>query len=179
MTQQVLCKYPDGSYYRFAHGCFDDYMVVFCQAHHRPVALRDAACLGRLAQLGDLAGNQVVYHFFAIAFELVTANVAQAPTGPAVSRPADLKVLKRLSNYFADLSDDARYQPLAVKKLFDYFYFAMLAECYHPYTQLYHRIKRLAVYQVLILGMSAADASVFSRGRSVAELDRIMTGYHI
>ena len=53
----------------------------------------------------------------------------------------------------------------------------MIAERNKRYTVLKERIKRLGMYQILVLDYSSGDAANFSKGKKAKDLDVICKGY--
>ena len=64
-----------------------------------------------------------------------------------------------------------------IQQWFTVIYAAMVAEENKAYTILKKRIKRLGMYQLLVLRWSIEEATTFSKGKKWKELDSIMTGF--
>jgi hypothetical protein len=64
-----------------------------------------------------------------------------------------------------------------MEQWFTVIYAGMIAEENKEHAILKKRIKRLGMYQAIVLGMSATEAAVFSRSKKWKELDTIMNEY--
>lgn len=175
-AMRVIKQFADGSYFAYGAGNFDDFQVGYYDGQQHRQALREVAILARLQYLADRYSANVVWHFADIIFTLVSDNARRRGHAP-VPDPADFNVIARLAGYFANPPSDPAVQVTNVEKVLVYVYLTMISECHRPHTRLYHRLKRLAIYQVVCLHMPPATAANFARGKSFRALQAVLAQY--
>lgn len=174
-AQRVVKTYADGSCYYFRHGQKDAWQVVFQSPGGTIKPLHDVDYLRSLKKLGNICGTEKVFQAVQTVFYLVEANAVLRKQKPRESK-RDFQVLHELA---IDLVKDVKCSRLWTEKLLDCWYLTMMAEWYYQHTVLYHNVKRLAAYQVLMLDMSPEKVATFSKGKRAPDLVKLMKQYHI
>ena len=113
-------------------------------------------------ELGKKYSNKKVYEDFVKIYNLATNRVEKKVT--------DLIIYIAKKIYREDISKD-------VGTNFTVVYAGMIAERNKRYTVLKERIKRLGMYQILVLDYSSGDAANVSKGKKAKDLDVICKGY--
>lgn len=151
-----LKEFSDGSFIEFGEGRFDPWCVYLTRpaiARHAP---RDVWYFGELKRIGASFGEQRLYSDFVQIYEY---------TGPRVNQNM-WPGISRLSQFYGA---DA----LTVDIILSVIYAGMVSEERKERAILKKRVKRLGVYQTLILGFEPELAANFSRGKGWRELDKI------
>lgn len=137
----------------FATGRFDDWLVwLEWPEGAKRLALDDTWCFQKMAKWEDKAG---AYERFVLVYDRTSHEV-------------DSTVLE-----FIDQIAVSKQEAIVLAVL----YGKMVAEENKQGAVLKKRIKRLGVYQVLMLGMNPVRAANFSRGKKVYELEPLMEQY--
>jgi hypothetical protein len=114
----------------------------------------------RLVVLAKKHSRQKIYRDFITLFD---------KTGTAIDNMV-LEWIKIISKPYGE-------DRIEIRKWFTVMYAAMVAEENKAHPKLGKRIKRLGVYQVLILQKSVLHVVNYSRGRKWYELDEVMKWY--
>ncbi len=112
--------------------------------------------------MGKKYTNKKVYEDFVKIYNLVTNRVEKKVT--------DLIIDLAKKDYGEDISKDVAIN-------FTVVYAGMIAERNKRYAVLKERIKRLGMYQILVLNYSSGDAANFSKGKKAKDLDVICKEY--
>ena len=142
----------------FDTGNFDNWCVYVVEADGSKKAPFDTTYFSDLLTISDQYSNNKVYRDFVAIYDLVTRDI-------------DKNVL--------DLIDKMAktYHPnhqIKVEQWLTVLYAGMIAEENKENAKLKKRIKRLAMLQVFILGISPNDAASFSKGKKWRDPDTIM-----
>lgn len=142
----------------------------YCNSDGKIGQLYDKDYLKRIQSLGKIYGTDFIYKVFVKVYDLVTNNATMNNKEPLPSE-TDFQQILELVNLFPQYYSPTK---LSIYKLFCCLYLTMIAEWYYKGTKLYHRIKRLGIYQVLFLNMDAEKTANFSKHKSYKQLDQIM-----
>lgn len=169
-------RFQNGSYFKYAEGK-KDYWVVEKQLptgeSPRP---RDTETLAELSALS--ADHQKVLFSCQQISRLVINNTRNSD-GVLLPREEDLKRIIELGRKYE--------APEAAVKLFEYYYFAMIAEWYYgsnkygrlPTSKAVHAVKMLAIYEVLMRNVTPAAAFADTTRLSAAEILNRCNAYHL
>jgi hypothetical protein len=143
----------------FGRGKFDNWCVYVL---HKDVICPplDYQYFYRLLKLGETYGCEKIYFDFIKVYKKTTKVVEE-------------EVLELISNISSNYHPDSQ----TIELLFLILYAGMIAENNKEGAILAKRIKRLGMYQVLILKEPPLIAANFSKGKGWRELDKIMKGY--
>ena len=145
----------------FDTGKFDDWCVYVVESDGSMKAPFDSTYFGDLYTISKSYPNNKVYIDFVTIYDLTSKHI-------------DHQVLSLIDNIV--LSYNPQHH-IIVEQWFSVIYAGMIAEENKQFAILKKRVKRLGMYQVLILGMSANDAAKFSYGKKWRDLDAIMRPY--
>ena len=157
----LVKKLADNREIIFDRGRFDDWCVYITETDGTRQAPRDDTYFSELQVLSQRYPDRKVYDDFISVYDRTTNHA-----DPAVTAHIDALV--------------GTYHPedRAIAELWlSVLYAGMIAEENKEGALLKKRIKRLGMYQVLVLGMSPALAAVFSKGKKWQELDALMKRY--
>jgi len=143
--QKTILEFPDGTFLYQCRGNFDGFMFKY-----ENWALRDRDYFSMLQELVKKYSVDKIYKDFVSVYNIVKKDIHKE----------DWKKIRKIASQY-DLND-----MLVVGKLYCILYVTMLAEQNNHHSILGKRIKRLAVYQLLILGMSLDEVVNFSKGKS-------------
>lgn len=145
----------------FDNGKFDQWCVYIKNMNEKKPPL-DTEYFNFFIELGKKYTNEKVYEDFVKIYNLVSNIVEKKVT--------DLIIDLAKKNYEKDISKDVAIN-------FTVVYAGMVAERNKRNTVLKERIKRLGMYQILVLKHSSEDAAKFSKGKKAKDLDLICKGY--
>lgn len=145
----------------FDNGKFDDWCVYIKNGNSKTPPL-DTEYFEFFIELGKKYTNKKVYEDFVKIYNLVTNRVEKKVT--------DLIIDLAKKDYREDISKDVAIN-------FTVVYAGMIAERNKRYAVLKERIKRLGMYQILVLNYSSGDAANFSKGKKAKDLDVICKEY--
>lgn len=143
----------------FDKGSFDNWCV-FIQDQNKRYAPSDKEYFERLKILGNRHGNEQLIEDFLRIYDQTTSSLS---TGT-------IELIEKLAERYQNDEEE-------IKKWLLVIYAGMVAEENKTNTRLGKRIKRLGMYQLLILNRSALHASNYSRNRKWWELDDVMKSY--
>lgn len=171
---RVVKKYPDGSFFSFAKGAFDNWQVRYTNSEGKQNSPKDIDYLTKLKQLvcalssstkADLpTAITIVRNDFVTIYHLVYQNAINQSGNP-INQESDFNKIASLSQKYSEV--------LKTEKLFGVLYLAMISEWHYtipnsiPKTRSYYRhtLKALAVMQVLRGGMDPSEAADWSRNK--------------
>ncbi len=142
----------------FDTGKFDDWCVYIVESNGNKKAPFDETYFGDLFNISHKYSSNKVYNDFVRIYE---------PT----SKIIDPSVLTLIDEIVTSYNDEDR---TLVEQWLTVIYAGMIAEENKANAILKKRVKRLGMYQVLILNMPAKDAAKFSYGKKWRDLDAIM-----
>ncbi len=145
----------------FDKGKFDDWCVYIVELNGQKMAPKDVTYFTDLYNIGQCYPNGKVYQDFLKIYKVTTERIS----------PHALAVIDSIA-----CSYNPAHQVLA-EQWFSVVYAGMIAEENKANAILKKRVKRLGIYQLLILGMPADEAATFSYGKKWRELDTIMKLY--
>ena len=145
----------------FDHGKFDQWCVYIKDKNGKTPPL-DTEYFDFFIELGKKYTNEKVYEDFVKIYNFVSNRVENKVT--------DLIIDIAKKNYKEDISKDVAIN-------FTVVYAGMVAERNKRYAVLKERIKRLGMYQILVLNYSSGDAANFSKGKKAKDLDVICKEY--
>lgn len=147
--RRLIKRLSTGAEVYYDKGKFDDWCVYVDDPGRSVFAPRDTQYFATLRQLAARHTAGRLYADFVAIYEATDREV----------RPATLAMIDKIA---ATYGDDAA----AVEYTLTVIYAGMVAEQNKANAVLGKRIKRLGVYQVLMLGMPPGVAANFSRGKS-------------
>lgn len=168
---RILRKYNDGTYFTYSHGNFDDYHLMFHTADGRPHDLLDKDYLKRIKTIANVYGTEKVYSNFMIIVKCIEKI--------STLNPQNVQPIKQDLEKIANFSKDFGESRLSINKLYDCFYFAMISEWHWHNSKLHHRLKHLAVYQVLFLALPPDEAANWAKHKPYFKIDEEMQKYGI
>ena len=145
----------------FDDGKFDQWCVYIKNKNSKKPPL-DTEYFNFFIELGKQYTNEKVYADFVKIYNLVSNKIEKKVT--------DLIIDIAKINYKADISKEVAIN-------FTVVYAGMVAERNKRYAVLKERIKRLGMYQILILNYSSLDAANYSKGKRAKDLDVVCKGY--
>jgi len=145
----------------FDKGKFDDWCVYIVECNGDRIAPQDRSYFAFLRNKALSYPRNKIYHDFVRVYERTNSEV-------------EINVLTLIDEIVDTYRDDDK---LDVEQWFTVLYAGMIAEEKKANAILKKRIKRLGMYQVLVLGMEPNDAANFSRGKKVSELEPCMQQY--
>ena len=150
--------FRDGSKMFHASGKFDSWCVYYEEPNKEPVALLDKGYFKVLNFLKEKYNGEKIYKDFVKIYDLVTTDFNQ-------------DVISTIQ----EISQTYGIHQLRAEKMFTVLYMAMVSEFHwvsragKP-TVLNKRLKRLGVYQIVMLNYTPTDAANYSRHKSIPEL---------
>lgn len=148
-------RFSDGTLLEQGAGKFDDYCVYITRPGKIRYAPKDKEYFSFFAEKSIRYTPEKIYFDYVKIYNKTTAQI-------------DYEVLKDIDRICADYQED---DALEFDIWYSVIYLGMVAEELKAKAVLKKRIKRLGMYQVLFENMSAGEASSFSFGKKVAELD--------
>jgi hypothetical protein len=145
----------------FDDGKFDQWCV-YIKDKNGKIPPLDTEYFDFFIELGKKYTNEKVYEDFVKIYSSVSNRVEKKVT--------DLIIDIAKKNYKDDISKDVAIN-------FTVVYAGMIAERNKLYAVLKERIKRLGMYQILILKHTSGDAANFSKGKKAKDLDKICKEY--
>ena len=145
----------------FDDGRFDNWCVYVIEENKNKKAPFDTQYFSALKEIFQHYDKDKVYDDFVKIYELT-------------SRRIDSKVLELIESIVSIYKPEHKD---IVEQWFTVIYAGMIAEENKNNAILKKRIKRLGMYQVLILGMEPAKAARYSYGKKWRELDEEMKTY--
>lgn len=145
----------------FDDGKFDQWCV-YIKDKNGKIPPLDTEYFDFFIELGKKYTNEKVYEDFVKIYNSVSNRVEKKVT--------DLIIDIAKKNYKDDISKDVAIN-------FTVVYAGMIAERNKRYAVLKERIKRLGMYQILILKHTSGDAANFSKGKKAKDLDKICKEY--
>ena len=145
----------------FDNGKFDQWCVYIKDNNVKKPPL-DSEYFDFFIELGKKYSNEKVYEDFIKIYNLVSNRVEKKVT--------DLIVDLAKKNYKKDISKDVAINLTVL-------YAGMVAERNKSFTVLKERIKRLGMYQILVLNHSSENAANFSKGKKAKDLDVLCKEY--
>ncbi len=140
-------------------GSFDEWCV-YLEDNEKRYAPSDKEYFERLVSLGAKHGPEQIYQDFLKIFQQTSSAIDERT----------IQTIEKLSEKYREDSAE-------IKKWFLVIYAGMVAEENKTNTRLGKRIKRLGIYQVLILKRPVLHAANYSKRRKWWELDEIMRRY--
>lgn len=157
---RIVKTFKDNSYLMFDKGKIDDWCVYVVNSNGERYAPKDIDYLNDLRILSNKYGYNKVYTDFVVIYELTTKIVVQST----------LDTIEKISSSY-NLEDT-----LHVNKLFTILYMTMISEENYPNTRLGRKIKRLAIYEILVNNNDVYYSANFMKGmnwRKINELCKI------
>ena len=145
----------------FDIGIFDDWCVYIIEEDNGKYAPKDIEYFTELKNISLHYSKNKVYNNFVKIYDLTTKNIDEDV----------LKLIDRIT-----LTYNGEHQD-SIEKWFTVIYAGMVAEENKANAILKKRIKRLGMYQVLILDNSPEYAAKFSYGKKWRKLDQLMRKY--
>ncbi len=142
----------------FDKGNFDDWCVYVVDENGERKAPFDVEYFRDLQLIAKEYKGNKVYNDFLLIYEHTTKEID----------PKTLKIIDKIVSSYQEQHRNV------IEKWFSVIYAGMIAEENKQYAVLKKRIKRLGMYQVLMLDDKAEFAANFSRGKKWRELDAIM-----
>lgn len=155
---QLVKKLQNNRRIIFDTGKFDDWCVYMVENNGHKMAPRDETYFYELSLISKKYDQNKVYDDFITIYNKTTNRL-------------DKSVLTVIDTICAT------YRPqhqIIMEQWMTVLYAGMVAEENKKHARLKKRIKRLGIYQVLVLNMSPKDAAQFSYGKKWQELDKIM-----
>lgn len=156
--------FEDGEQIFFAQGNFDPWCVYRIPHGGRQRAPRDADYFADLQRIGDRNGRERIYGYFKLIYDKTDESV----------RP---EVVELIFEQAGALNEEDR---LAYVKVMMTIYYAMIAEENRQPEKRYplkKKVKKIGIFQTLIVGMDPYEAANFSRGRPARELTNLLAEY--
>jgi hypothetical protein len=145
----------------FDQGGFDQWCVYIVESNGSKTPPHDTTYFADLKKISHYYPNNKIYDDFVRIYDQTTKQI-------------DENVLTLIDSIVATYSIE--HQTI-IEQWFVAIYGGMIAEENKAGAILKKRIKRLGIYQVLVLNMSPTVAANFSRGKKVAELSPLMKSY--
>jgi len=145
----------------FDDGNFDEWCVYIKDKKSKYAPL-DVEYFNFFIELGKQYTSKKVYDDFVKIYNLVSNKIEKKVT--------DLIIDIAKKNYKENISKEVAIN-------FTVVYAGMIAERNKRYAILKERIKRLGMYQILMLSYKAEEAANFSKGKKAKELDLICKEY--
>lgn len=151
----------NGDEMSFSGGNFDEWCICYWNKQYKYIERPlDKEYFNRLRKVARKYGKETVYNDFVKIYDMTGAVVEDTVCN-------EIKDIAKKYNEFSGI----------VEKDFSIIYFGMVAEENKDGSVLGKRIKRLGVYQSVILGMLSEKAADFSKGKSWKELNEICKFY--
>ena len=145
----------------FDNGRFDEWCIYIKDENGKYPPL-DTEYFKFFIELGKEYTNEKVYEDFIKIYNLVSYRIEKKVT--------DLIINIAIKDYKEDISKNVAIN-------FTVIYAGMVAEKNKRFAVLKERIKRLGMYQILVLNYSAGDAANFSKGKKAKDLDILCKRY--
>lgn len=181
-TYHIQYRFDNGAVLTYSHGSKDPFMVSLIRPNKPVRNLKDVDYLSWLKLYADALGRQKAYAMFLTVYNLVTHNALRhrepsfaRPTFSPVPSDDDFAAINQMVDNVAQEFPDMNQDNITTMlMLFVCYYLVMISEFYYERTLLYHRVKALAVYQMLYQKMSVSTVANYSKGKSAVELDAEM-----
>lgn len=145
----------------FGTGTFDDWCVYVVEKDGAKKAPHDVTYFSELLDISQHYGNNKVYQDFVSIYNLTTERIDQQA----------INLIDRIVQSY-----QIQHQ-MILEQWFTVIYAGMVAEENKAHAVLKKRIKRLGMYQVLILGITPTDAANFAKNKKWRGIDAIMKTY--
>jgi hypothetical protein len=145
----------------FDKGRFDDWCVYVVESNGSKAPPYDTNYFKYFERITQYYPENKIYEDFVLIYDQTTSKI-------------DEDVLILIDKIVDTYKEKDR---TLVEQWFSVIYAGMIAEENKNGTVLKKRIKRLGMYQVLVLNMSPGDAANFSRGKKATELSPLMKSY--
>jgi hypothetical protein len=145
----------------FDNGSFDAWCVYVVEANRHKSAPLDTTYFAELQEISRHYEDDKVYNDFVRIYELTNGSI-------------DPTVLSLIDEIVDTYNEEDK---IIIEQWFAVIYGGMIAEENKQNAILKKRIKRLGMYQSLILNMPAREAANFSKGKKAIELSPLMQGY--
>lgn len=146
----------------FDNGRFDAWCVYIVESEGNRKAPLDTVYFAELQKIASHYEAGKVYYDFVRIYNLTNRNI-------------DKTILALIDEIVETYSEEDKKM---IEQWFTVIYAGMIAEENKERTKLGKRVKRLGMYQTLVLNMSANDAANFSKGKKWRELDETMKKYN-
>lgn len=156
----IIKRFQNGVEIAQGRGSFDNYCVYIINGNEI-IAPKDKDIFAFLAKEGEVYGVEKIYFDFVKIYNFTNKEIEN-------NRLFDISKISKtytLSNF------------IDVDCYFTVLYLAMIAENNKKNTKLGKKIKRLGVYQTLMLKYSPCDAAKFSYGRNWKSLNELCEKY--
>lgn len=158
-------RFSDGSFLEYDEGSFDRWCVYLTRpGGPTKLAVKDAQYFKALRRDSALFGAERLYADFVTVYDMVDETF----------REPDMERITALTRKYGE-RDPGKAVDLDI--IFSILYMGMVAEERKEHAVLKKRVKRLGVYQVLMLGMDPEEAAGFSRGKPWRELNELCAQY--
>jgi len=161
MPKTIIKKLKNGGEIVFDKGRFDDWCVYIVECNGNKTAPRDSLYFSILQKKASNYPENKIYHDFVRIYEQTNHELKE-------------QVLTLIDEIVDTYRDDDKN---LLEQWFTVLYAGMIAEERKAGAVLKKRIKRLGMYQVLILDMNPDEVANFSKGKRVSELDPLMKQY--
>jgi hypothetical protein len=145
----------------FDSGAFDAWCVYVVETDGSRTAPRDTQYFSELQSIATKYTNNKVYNDFVRIYDLTNSQIGA-------------NILSLIDEIVETYNEEDK---IIIEQWFAVIYGGMIAEEKKENAILKKRIKRLGMYQALILNMPANEAANFSRGKGWRDLDAIMKQY--
>jgi hypothetical protein len=145
----------------FDQGIFDQWCVYVVEFDGNRTPPHDTTYFAALKELSQCYPDNKIYDDFVRIYDQTTGKI-------------DENVLTLIDEIVGTYSTEHQ---IIIEQWFAVIYGGMIAEEKKAGAILKKRIKRLGMYQVLVLNMSPNEAANFSRGKKVAVLSPLMKSY--
>lgn len=159
--ERLVKRISKDLYVVFDDGNFDEWCV-YIKDKKSKYAPSDVEYFNFFIELGKQYTSKKVYDDFVKIYNLVSNKIEKKVT--------DLIIDIAKTNYKENISKEVAIN-------FTVVYAGMIAERNKRYAILKERIKRLGMYQILMLSYKAGEAANFSKGKKAKELDLICKEY--
>lgn len=147
----------------FDMGRFDSWCVYVVEADGSRKAPHDEVYFSELLYISNSYKEKKLYHDFLWMYQYTLNHVAS-------------KVIKIIDHITSTYHKEHQIQ---IEQWFTVIYAGMIAEENKKNAILKKRVKRLGMYQTLMLDMPPSESAKFSYGKGWKELDKIMRYYGI
>jgi len=145
----------------FDTGKFDNWCVYVVENNGNRIAPLDKTYFEELYNISKKYPTNKVYNDFISIYNITTKDI-------------DSKALMLIDEIVETYNHEDK---IIVEQWLTVIYAGMIAEENKEKAILKKRIKRLGMYQVLVLAYPAKEAAIFSKGKNWRELDTIMKKY--
>ena len=161
MPKTIIKKLKNGSEIVFDKGKFDDWCVYIIEYDGNKTAPRDSLYFSILQSKALTYPKNKVYDDFVRIYERTNHEI-------------DNRVLSLIDDIVETYQENDK---ILMEQWFTVLYAGMIAEERKVGAILKKRIKRLGMYQALVLGMNPDEVANFSKGKKVSELNPLMKQY--